>query len=375
MGADFIEPDLVSTKDGVLVAGTRTRSAARPTSPTTPSSPSRKTTKTIDGSPITGWFTEDFTLAELKTLRAKERIPDVRQRNTLYNGRYEIPTFEEVLDLASAERKRAAGRSASTPRPSTRRTSARSACRSRSRSLRTLNAQRAQQRDAPGRSSSPSRWATCKDARPRDRRPARPAARRRPARRTTWSPPATRARTPTSSRRPGCGSVSPYADGSGRTRSRSSRATPHGLPDAADRPGPDAHRAGLKVVARITIREREPVPARGLPHRDRPQRPRRHPSARYQAFLDAGIDGFFADYTDTGGRRPRPVGGLLLGLRRRVRGRRPSPRPGSPPRRRAPAPAARDRGPAALAPIRSPSACATSPSSRAGSARCSAPSC
>jgi glycerophosphoryl diester phosphodiesterase len=54
----------------------------------------------LDGVPTTGWFTEDFTLRELKTLRAVERIPQIRQRNTLYNGRYQIPTFQEVIDLA-----------------------------------------------------------------------------------------------------------------------------------------------------------------------------------------------------------------------------------------------------------------------------------
>ncbi|MBI0383962.1 glycerophosphodiester phosphodiesterase, partial [Streptomyces albiflaviniger] len=62
-----------------------------------------KTTKTVDGTKLTGWFTEDFTLAELKTLRAKERIPGNRQRNTLYDGRWEVPTFEEVLQWAERE--------------------------------------------------------------------------------------------------------------------------------------------------------------------------------------------------------------------------------------------------------------------------------
>lgn len=78
-------------------AVTSRRSAGRPTSPRTPSSCGRKTTKSLDGVATTGWFTEDFTLAELKTLRAKERIPGNRQRNTIYDGRWEIPTFEEVL--------------------------------------------------------------------------------------------------------------------------------------------------------------------------------------------------------------------------------------------------------------------------------------
>ncbi len=99
LGADFIEPDLVVTSDGVLVCrhepeiGTTTDVADHP------EFASRKTTKMLDDDAVTGWFAEDFTLAELKTLRAVERLPQIRQHNTLYNGRYEIPTFQEVLDL------------------------------------------------------------------------------------------------------------------------------------------------------------------------------------------------------------------------------------------------------------------------------------
>jgi glycerophosphoryl diester phosphodiesterase len=101
MGADFIEPDLCSTKDGVLVArhepeiGGTTDVAARP------EFAARRRTVSLDGVATTGWFTHDFTLAELKTLRAIERLPQVRQRNTLYNGLFEVPTFQEVLDLRS----------------------------------------------------------------------------------------------------------------------------------------------------------------------------------------------------------------------------------------------------------------------------------
>lgn len=72
----------------------------------------RRVTKTIDGLTLTAWFTEDFTLAELKTLRARERIPQLRQRNTLYDGRYEVPTFEEVIHLVqrkSREQRRVIG--------------------------------------------------------------------------------------------------------------------------------------------------------------------------------------------------------------------------------------------------------------------------
>ncbi|MEU5880489.1 glycerophosphodiester phosphodiesterase [Spirillospora sp. NPDC047279] len=100
LGADYIEPDLVPTKDGQLVSrheneiGGTTDVAGRP------EFAARKTTKTIDGRSVTGWFTEDFTLAELKTLRAVERLPAVRQRNTLYDGRYQVLTFQEIIDLA-----------------------------------------------------------------------------------------------------------------------------------------------------------------------------------------------------------------------------------------------------------------------------------
>jgi glycerophosphoryl diester phosphodiesterase len=100
MGADYIEPDLVSTKDGVLVARHENEIGATTDVADHPEFAARRTTKTIDGVALTGWFTEDLTLAELKTLRATERIPDLRPRNTLYDGRYEIPTFQEVVDLA-----------------------------------------------------------------------------------------------------------------------------------------------------------------------------------------------------------------------------------------------------------------------------------
>ncbi|MGH2841455.1 MAG: glycerophosphodiester phosphodiesterase [Solirubrobacteraceae bacterium] len=99
MGADYVEPDLVITKDGVLVARHEPEIGGTTDVASHPEFASRKTTKTLDGVAVTGWFTEDFTLAELKTLRAKERIPQVRQRNTLYDGRYEVPTFEQVISL------------------------------------------------------------------------------------------------------------------------------------------------------------------------------------------------------------------------------------------------------------------------------------
>jgi glycerophosphoryl diester phosphodiesterase len=100
MGADYIEPDLVSTKDHVLVARHENDITATTDVAAHPEFAGRRTTKAIDGVSITGWFTEDFTLAELKTLRAKERLPDVRPANTAFDGLYQVPTFQEVIDLA-----------------------------------------------------------------------------------------------------------------------------------------------------------------------------------------------------------------------------------------------------------------------------------
>lgn len=99
-GADVIEPDLVPTRDGVLVArheneiGETTDVAAHP------EFADRRTTKTIDGRDVTGWFTEDFTLAELRTLRARERLPELRPLNTAYDGQETVPTLAEIIALA-----------------------------------------------------------------------------------------------------------------------------------------------------------------------------------------------------------------------------------------------------------------------------------
>ena len=102
-GADFIEPDLVATRDGVLVARHENEISGTTDVAEHPEFAGRRTTKTIDGVPLTGWFTEDFTLAELRTLRARERIPDVRPRNARYDGMFRIPTFAEVIQLAKRE--------------------------------------------------------------------------------------------------------------------------------------------------------------------------------------------------------------------------------------------------------------------------------
>ncbi|HKS45573.1 MAG TPA: glycerophosphodiester phosphodiesterase [Amycolatopsis sp.] len=98
-GADWVDVDLVPTKDGQLVARHENEIGGTTDVAKHPEFADRKKTKVIDGTPLTGWFTEDFTLAELKTLRATERIPDVRPNNTIYNGRWQIATYQEVLDL------------------------------------------------------------------------------------------------------------------------------------------------------------------------------------------------------------------------------------------------------------------------------------
>ena len=121
-GADYIEPDLVVTKDGVLIVrhepllstvstdsngnimydanGKPVVQEATTNVADFPEFASRLTTKNLDGSNVTGWFAEDFTLAEIKKLRAIERLPAIRPNNTRYNGLFQIPTFDEVINLA-----------------------------------------------------------------------------------------------------------------------------------------------------------------------------------------------------------------------------------------------------------------------------------
>ena len=101
-GADYVEPDLVMTRDGELVArhdnelGLTTDVAQRP------EFADRKRTQMVDGVTLTGWFSEDFTLAELKTLRAIERIPDIRPGNARLDGSLKIPTLQEIIDLVKS---------------------------------------------------------------------------------------------------------------------------------------------------------------------------------------------------------------------------------------------------------------------------------
>jgi len=99
-GADFIEPDLVMTRDGVLVCRHENEISGTTDVAMRAEFADRRTEKTVDGETATGWWVEDFTLAELKTLRAKERLPQLRPANMAYDGQEEVPTFEEALALS-----------------------------------------------------------------------------------------------------------------------------------------------------------------------------------------------------------------------------------------------------------------------------------
>ncbi|PVM80912.1 glycerophosphodiester phosphodiesterase [Caulobacter radicis] len=105
-GCDFIEPDLVVTKDGHLVVRHENEIGGTTDVASHPEFAARKATKTIDGESLTGWFTEDFTLAEIKTLRARERLPQLRPASAAFDGQAQVLTFDEVVAFARAESKR-----------------------------------------------------------------------------------------------------------------------------------------------------------------------------------------------------------------------------------------------------------------------------
>ena len=99
LGADVIEPDVVVTKDGHLIARHENELGGTTDVSDRPEFADRETTKTIDGQEISGWFAEDFTPAEIKTLYARERIPDIRPDNAAYDDQHRIPTLEEIIAL------------------------------------------------------------------------------------------------------------------------------------------------------------------------------------------------------------------------------------------------------------------------------------
>jgi glycerophosphoryl diester phosphodiesterase len=99
-GADYIEPDLVVTRDGVLIARHENEIGGTTDVAQHPEFAARRRTQTIDGETMVGWFTEDFTLAEIKTLRARERLPELRPKNCAFDGQFPVPTFDEIMQLA-----------------------------------------------------------------------------------------------------------------------------------------------------------------------------------------------------------------------------------------------------------------------------------
>lgn len=99
-GADYIEPDVVSTKDGVLVVRHENEIGGTTDVAERPEFADRKVSKFVDGIPHTGWFTEDFTLEEIKTLRVRERLPALRPQNVPLEHVEKILTFDEVLNIA-----------------------------------------------------------------------------------------------------------------------------------------------------------------------------------------------------------------------------------------------------------------------------------
>jgi glycerophosphoryl diester phosphodiesterase len=98
-GADYIEPDLVMTRDGVLIARHENEIGGTTDVAQHPEFSARRRTQIIDGESMTGWFTEDFTLSEIKTLRARERLSELRPQNRQFDGRFSVPTFDEIMQL------------------------------------------------------------------------------------------------------------------------------------------------------------------------------------------------------------------------------------------------------------------------------------
>ncbi len=108
-GADFVEPDLVMTRDGALIARHENEISGTTDVAGRPEFADRRATRIVDGRQLSGWFTEDFTLAELRTLRARERLPELRPASAAHDGRFGLVTLEEIVGLVRDE-SRARGR-------------------------------------------------------------------------------------------------------------------------------------------------------------------------------------------------------------------------------------------------------------------------
>ena len=98
-GVDAVEPDIVATRDGVLVVRHENEISGTTDVASHPEFAGRRTTKSVDGEQLTGWFTEDFTWAELQTLRCRERLPRLRAANTAYDGGEAMLRLSDVLAL------------------------------------------------------------------------------------------------------------------------------------------------------------------------------------------------------------------------------------------------------------------------------------
>ena len=270
-GADYIEPDLVSTRDGHLVARHENEISGTTDVADRPEFADRRATKTIDGV-ANGWFAEDFTLAEIKTLRVRERIPQLRPGNAEHDGRYEIPTFQEIIDLAA---RLGVGIYPETKHPTYHRVD-RPAARARAR--RRPAPQRPRPRAGEG-VRAVLRGREPPDAARRAQSPARAAA--RPARRATPE---------------GLRTIAEYADAVGPNKV-------HIVPrDAADASLPatpfvaDAHAAGLLVHPYTFRRENSFLPAE-LRRGEDPAAPG-DLAAELRQFFALGVDGVFADFPD-----------------------------------------------------------------------------
>ncbi|MDP9091077.1 MAG: glycerophosphodiester phosphodiesterase [Pseudomonadota bacterium] len=108
-GADYIEPDLVMTRDGVLIARHENEISGTTDVADHPEFASRRRAQIIDGESMTGWFSEDFSLSEIKRLRARERLPELRPQNVQYDGQFCVPTFDEILHLVTSVNRKSGG--------------------------------------------------------------------------------------------------------------------------------------------------------------------------------------------------------------------------------------------------------------------------
>ena len=294
LGADYIEPDLVSTKDGVLVARHENEISGTTDVADHPEFADRRTTKVIDGREVTGWFTEDFTLAELKTLRAKERLPEVRPGNTGTTACSRCPTLDEVLELAERESRRT-GRTIGVYPETKHPTYFDSIGLSLEEPL--LRTLRRHRLDRAGR---PGLHPVLRDRQPARAEPAHPGAAGPAHRRRRRAVRPGRRRRPADLPRPA------HPGGARRDRVvRRRRRRPQG-PGAAPRPGhrrhrravslvADAHAAGLACTCgRSATRTSSWRPTSAAA----PTRTRTATRAEALAFLDAGVDGIFTDHPD-----------------------------------------------------------------------------